>query len=110
MWRRDPRAVMVIAGGRCTFIGEAKWDEFGYAQEALPDGIRVLLCLIDGAERRQSLLKRWSVQSSETRRRPVMTHVSLHPTGIDDHASDAAWSEIDRQRAHRHVTPRFELR
>jgi hypothetical protein len=67
MWRHDPTEVMVIADGRCKFIGEAKWNEVGYAQEPLPEEqeplpeeMRVLLCLIDGAERRQNLLRRWS--------------------------------------------------
>jgi hypothetical protein len=31
------------------------------------------------------------------------THVSQHPTGIDDHARDAAWSEINRETTHNHV-------
>ena len=55
-----PKAVMVIAEGRCKVVGEAKSNEFGCAQEPLPEGMRVLLCLIDGAERRQDLLRRWS--------------------------------------------------
>jgi len=60
MWRHDQKAVMVIAEGRCKVVGEAKWNEFGCAQEPLPEAMRVLLCLIDGAERRQDLLRRWS--------------------------------------------------
>jgi hypothetical protein len=60
MWRHDQKAVMVIAEGRCKVVGEAKWNEFGCAQEPLPEGMRVLLCLIDGAERKQDLLRRWS--------------------------------------------------
>jgi hypothetical protein len=63
MWRHDPRAVMVIADGRCKFIGEAKWNEVKDAQESLPEEMRMLLCLIDGAERRQNLLRRWSGQA-----------------------------------------------
>jgi hypothetical protein len=27
MWRPDTRAVMVIADGKCKFIGEIKWDK-----------------------------------------------------------------------------------
>jgi hypothetical protein len=50
---------MVIDEGKCQLIAEAKGNEC--VQEPLPDAIRVLLCLIDGAERRQSLLRRWSV-------------------------------------------------
>jgi hypothetical protein len=54
---------MVICEGKCKFIGEAKWNEFDCAKGPLPDAMRVLLCLIDGAERRQSLLRRWSGQA-----------------------------------------------
>jgi hypothetical protein len=61
MCRRDPRPVMVIDEGKCQFIGEAKGNEFDCPQEPLPDAMSVLLCLIDGAERRQSLLRRWSL-------------------------------------------------
>jgi hypothetical protein len=61
MWKRDQRPVMVIAEGKCKSIGEAKGNEFDGVQEPLPDAMRVLLCLIDGAERRQSLLSRWSL-------------------------------------------------
>ena len=68
MWRHDPKAVMVIADGRCKFIGEAKWNEVGYAQEPLPEEMRMLLCLIDGAERRQNLLRRWSGRAVLARR------------------------------------------
>jgi hypothetical protein len=49
---------MVMDEGKCQLIGEAKGNEFG-VQEPLPDAMRVLLCLIDGAERRQSLLRSW---------------------------------------------------
>ena len=54
------RAVMVIADGKCKFIGETKWDKSDYVQEPLPDDMRLLLCLLEGAERRQKLLRRWS--------------------------------------------------
>ena len=60
------KAVMVIADGRCKFIGEAKWNEVGYAQEPLPEEMRMLLCLIDGAERRQNLLRSWSGRAPVT--------------------------------------------
>jgi len=52
-------AVKVIAHGKCKCLCEAKWDEFRRAEEPLPNKIRLLLCLIDGAERRQALLRRW---------------------------------------------------
>jgi hypothetical protein len=52
-------AVKVIADGKCKCLCEAKWDAYGWAEEPLPDRMRLLLCLIDGAERRQALLRRW---------------------------------------------------
>ena len=51
--------VKVIADGKCKCLCEANWDEYRRAEEPLPDRIRLLLCLIDGAERRQALLRRW---------------------------------------------------
>jgi len=52
------RAVMVIADGKCKFIGETNGSD--YVQEPLPEEMRLLLCLLEGAERRQNLLRRWS--------------------------------------------------
>ena len=63
MWRHDTRAVKVIADGKCKFIGETKWDKSDYVQEPLPEEMRLLLCLLEGAERRQNLLRRWSSQA-----------------------------------------------
>ena len=63
MWRHNTSAAMVIADGKCKFIGEIKWDKSDYVQEPLPEEIRLLLCLLDGAERRQNLLGRWSSQA-----------------------------------------------
>ena len=56
MRKRDARPVMVIDEGKCQLIGEAKGNEFDGVQEPLPDDMRVLLCLIDGAERRHRLV------------------------------------------------------
>jgi hypothetical protein len=52
-------AVKAIADGECKCICEGNWDEYRCAEEPLPDRMRLLLCLIDGAERRQALLRRW---------------------------------------------------
>jgi hypothetical protein len=62
MWRHDTRGVMVIAEGKCKFIGEAKWDKSDYGQP-LPEEMSLLLCLLEGAEQRQNLLRRWSGQA-----------------------------------------------
>jgi hypothetical protein len=58
--------VIVIADGKCKFIGETKWDKSDYVQETLPKEMRLLLCLLEGAERRQNLLRRWSGQAPVT--------------------------------------------
>jgi hypothetical protein len=63
MWTHDTRAVMVIADGKCKFIGETKWDKSDDVQEPLPEEIRLLLCLLEGAERKRNLLRHWSSQA-----------------------------------------------
>ena len=64
MRKRDARPVMVIDEGTCQLIGEAKSNEFDGVQEPLPDAMRVLLCLIDGAERRHRLVRKWRTQAA----------------------------------------------
>ena len=66
MRKRDPRPVMVIDEGKCQLIGEAKSNEFHGVQEPLPDAMRLLLCLIDGAERRHRLVRKWRTQAAQT--------------------------------------------
>ena len=41
------------------FIGQGPLPEFDYSQQPLPDDIRVLLWLLDGAERRHRLARSW---------------------------------------------------
>jgi hypothetical protein len=41
------------------FIGQGPLPEFDYSQQALPDRIRVLLWILDGAERRHHLARTW---------------------------------------------------
>ena len=62
MRKRDPRPVMVIDEGTCQLIGEA--NEFDGVQEPLPDAMSVLLCLIDGAERRHRLVRKWQSRAA----------------------------------------------
>ena len=45
----------ILAGGRVLFIGQHQCPEFDYSQDALPGNLKVLLCLVDGAERRQQI-------------------------------------------------------
>jgi hypothetical protein len=60
MRKHDTREVLVIADGKCKFIGKNKWNKSDCAQEPLPEEMRLLLCLLEGAERRQDLSRRWS--------------------------------------------------
>jgi hypothetical protein len=62
MSTRDPKPVMVIGEGKCKLIHEAKCNQFDCSQEPLPESMRVLLCLIDGAERRHKLITTWAGQ------------------------------------------------
>jgi len=41
------------------FIGQGPLPEFDYSQQPLPDNIRVLLWMLDGAERRHHLARSW---------------------------------------------------
>jgi hypothetical protein len=41
------------------FIGQAPLPEFDYSQQPLPDNIQVLLWLLDGAEWKDHLARRW---------------------------------------------------
>jgi len=45
------------------FIGQGPLPEFDYSQQ-LPDNIRVLLWMLDGAERRHRLARRWQGQTA----------------------------------------------
>jgi hypothetical protein len=49
-----------IAPNQVLFLGQRHWAEFGCPREPLPDEIRILLWLMDGAERRHRLAIRWS--------------------------------------------------
>jgi hypothetical protein len=51
---------MRIPPNQVLFLGQRHWAEFDCPQEPLPDEIRILLWLMDGAERRHRLAIRWS--------------------------------------------------
>jgi hypothetical protein len=99
MSRHDPRPVMVIADGRCKFIGEAKWNEVKDAQESLPEEMRMLLCLIDGAERRQNLLRRWSGQA------PVTAPLAAHTAAVSSKSPTQDYLPLLPHRQVAHDTP-----
>jgi len=46
------------------FIGQDPLPEFDYSQQPLPDSIRVLIWMLDGAERRHRLARRWQGQAA----------------------------------------------
>jgi hypothetical protein len=46
------------------FIGQGPLPEFDYSQQPLPDNIRVLLWMLDGAERRNYLARRWQERAA----------------------------------------------
>ncbi len=47
------------------FIGQGPLPEFDYSQQPLPDHIRVLLWMLDGAERRHRLQRRWRDRAAD---------------------------------------------
>jgi hypothetical protein len=51
---------MRIPPNQVLFLGQHQWAEFDRPQEPLTDEIRLLLWLMDGAERRHRLAFRWS--------------------------------------------------
>ena len=54
----------ILAGGRVLFIGQHGCPEFDCPQEPLPGKLKVLLCLVDGAERRRQIQAKLSVLTS----------------------------------------------
>jgi len=59
MRTNKPIPALVMERGHCKPICDASSREFNYPQESLPDAIEILLCLLDGAERRRRLLLGW---------------------------------------------------
>jgi hypothetical protein len=61
LWvRLDGGKQMRIPPNQVLFLGQRQWAEFDCPQDPLPDEIRILLWLMDGAERRHRLAIRWS--------------------------------------------------
>jgi hypothetical protein len=48
-------ALMRIPAHEMLFIGQDRCSEFGLCKEPLPDELNILLCLLDGAERRRQM-------------------------------------------------------
>jgi hypothetical protein len=47
------------------FIGQGPLPEFDYSQQPLPDNIRILLWMLDGAERRHHLARKWQERATD---------------------------------------------
>jgi hypothetical protein len=52
----------ILAGGHVLFIGQHDCPEFDCPQEAPPEQLNVLLCLLDGAERRRQIQAKLNVE------------------------------------------------
>ena len=50
----------ILAGGR-VFIGQRQSPELNCPQETVPERFKVLLCLLDGAERRRQIQAKLNV-------------------------------------------------
>ena len=50
----------ILAGGR-VFVGQRQSPELDCAEETLPEPFKVLLCLLDGAERRRQIQAKLNV-------------------------------------------------
>jgi hypothetical protein len=67
MRTNKPNSPMILEQGQCKVIREAAFDAVDWAQENLPDAFKILLCLIDGAARRQRLVTKWRAQDDPSR-------------------------------------------
>jgi hypothetical protein len=61
MRTNEPSPAMIWERDQCKAIWEANADAADCWQEALPDAFKIL-CMIDGAERRRSLMTKWMSQ------------------------------------------------
>jgi hypothetical protein len=55
---------VVMEWGHSQSLRDVSWGEFDDPHALLPEAIEVLLCLLDGAERRHRLMMRWSARSA----------------------------------------------
>ena len=53
--QQEEELMRILARERVLFTGQHLCPEFDYPQGPLPDKLQVLLCLLDGAERRRHL-------------------------------------------------------
>src|SRR5262249_38128600 len=76
--------------GHCKPVGDACWREFSYPQESLPKAIEILLCLLDGAERRRRILLGWTAREERPTKHPL--DPSMSAPGLAPRVSSLAGS------------------
>ena len=85
---------MRIPPNQVLFLGQHQWAEFDRPQEPLPDEIRILLWLMDGAERRHRLAIRWSGKEPRGTY-PIVSFGDLatEPSGPEIGVARESWPE-----------------
>ena len=84
---------MRIPPNQVLFLGQRQWAEFDCPQEPLPDEIRLLLWLMDGAERRHRLAIRWSGKEPRGTY-PIVSFddFALEPSNTETCDAQESWS------------------
>ena len=85
---------MRIPPNQVLFLGQRQWAEFDRPQEPLPDEIRILLWLMDGAERRHRLAIRWSGKEPRGTY-PIVSFddLALEPSNPEIRVAQEPWPE-----------------
>ena len=84
---------MRIPPNQVLFLGQRQWAEFDCPQEPLPDEIRLLLWLMDGAERRHRLAIRWSGKEPRgTYPNVSFDDFALEPSNTETCDDQESWS------------------
>ena len=85
---------MRIPPNQVRFLGQRQWAEFDCPQESLPDEIRILLWLMDGAERRHRLAIRWSGKEPRGTY-PIVSFddLALEPSSPETRVAREPWPE-----------------
>jgi hypothetical protein len=60
MRKNRPRPPMLMEEGHCKSIRDTSWNEFDCPGTSPPETIEILLCLLEGVERRRRLMMQWS--------------------------------------------------
>lgn len=74
MRTNEPKPVVVMGAGKSKFIRDVSCSELDCLHEPLPDAISILLCLLDGAERRHNLMTKRRLPNPK---RPVVPQFEI---------------------------------